>query len=56
MFKYCMATKHTQQHKDMCKWEGEAGGGEMRINRVMKRGSFMKLNKKLSSTPISLNS
>ena len=27
MFKYCMATKHTQQHKDMCKWEGEAGGG-----------------------------
>ena len=27
MFKYCIVTKHTQQHKDMYKWEGEAGGG-----------------------------
>lgn len=27
MFKYCTATKHTQQHEDMNKLEGETGGG-----------------------------
>ena len=27
MFKYCTATKHTQQHEDMYKLEGEPDGG-----------------------------